>query len=442
MNEKSKAITGTIDVSDGSVNLVDVTITDPAIVAAFRSAESEGRDLGEHLLQTLAIGLQVFDLKANNVGAEKIESAVNSASDTLSKSVNDATNRLREKITELAADDGAISTSVEKIIDSLKKDLESLTQDEDSPFRKKMMESLDKSQQAIRKDIQTQVESQRNQIAELLDPSKGTSPLQLLKTQLDDIKSTVAEIKTGIETSKATELEAARGTQKGGDYEDVAADLIQEIASLAGDDCEKTGNVAGQDGRNNKKGDAVVDVKFGHKFVTRLVMEAKNGKSLKTAKDWEVEAAGARRNRGAFGFIGLCKNIDDMPNGSRVLFIDPRTMVIAYDPEIGDPKEVVFLAYHIIRANSLGLVDDSDDVDFESLNHELETALSELKKFDALKREVTSIRNGADKVQVIADGLRSGIAAHLVAAQDLIRSSSNSLLEVDSAPETLEIDEA
>ena len=189
MSEKIKEINGTIAVSDGSVTLVDVTITDPSIVAAFRGAESEGRDLGDHLIQTLAIGVQVYDLKANNVGAEKLESAVNSASDTLSKSVNDATNRLREKITELAADDGAISTSVEKIIDSLKKDLESLTQDEDSPFRKKMMESLDKSQQAIRKDIQAQVESQRNQIAELLDPSKGTSPLQLLKTQLDDIKA-------------------------------------------------------------------------------------------------------------------------------------------------------------------------------------------------------------------------------------------------------------
>lgn len=426
---------------DGVLSITDVTIESPAVTAAFASAEADGRDLLEHLFQTLTIGVQVFDLKANNVGAEKLQSAVNNASDTLSKSVGEATDRLRDKISELAADDGAISTSVEKIIDGLKKDLESLTQDEDSPFRKKMMESLDKSQLAIRKDIQVQVENQRNQIAELLDPTKGTSPLQLLKTQLDDIKTTVAEIKTGIETTKATELEAARGTQKGGDYEDVAADLIQEIASHAGDDCEKTGDVAGLAGRNNKKGDAVIDVKFGHKFVTRLVMEAKNGKSLKTAKDWEVEAAGARENRGAVGFIGLCKNIDDMPNGNRFLFIDPRTMVIAYDPDINDPKEIVFLAYHIIRANSLGIVEDSDAVDFESLNHELETALSELKKFDALKREATSIRNGADKIQTIADGIRSGIATHLVTAQDLIRSSANGLLEVEAASETLEIEE-
>jgi hypothetical protein len=78
-------------------------------------------------------------------------------------------------------------------------------------------------------------------------------------------------------------------------------------------------------------GDGVVDLKVGGKVYGRIVVEAKNSKLTK--KDWESEAKGSKENRGATGFIGFCKHMQDMPNNSKIMILDPQTIVIQFNPE-------------------------------------------------------------------------------------------------------------
>ena len=164
-------------------------------------------------------------------------------------------------------------------------------------------------------------------------------------------------------------------------------------------------------------GDATVNLKVGTSVYARLVMEAKN-KRL-TMKDWESERDGSLENRAATGFIGLCKHLEDMPTGSRLFIMNPKAMVLAFDPACDD-RELLFMVYHLVRIATLNDSGTLDDISAGEVNHYLAETVKALTSFDTITRSASSIKNTAEKIFNEAKELQGTINANLIAAQSAL----------------------
>lgn len=412
----SASFTGTIDVLDKAISFTRVLTANPRVISSFKSAVDAGVDPLDHLTHLIEAGISVAAFGSNNAGAEKLEATVGHAKTTIEDVVGKVEASIKKQVGELAADDGALVKAIDAVLDSVRDEVEEMTAGEDSPFRLAMLNSLTTAQKSIREDIQGQVAKQKKEIAELLDPSDPTSPLRSLSDKIDGITRVITEVQQEVTNKKAIEEVVAVGTTKGFEYEEVAVRSVQILAGLAQDDCEHTGNVTGRVPRS-KMGDGVVDVKVGAKVFSRIVVEAKN-KAL-TKSDWEKEAAGSKENRAATGFLGMCKNLNDMPNGSRVLILDEQSIVIAFDPEIDDPN-LLGLVYQMVRMATLSSSGQLDEVNIAEVNRALDDALKALDKFDSITKSAAAVKNSADSIIKEANAIRTIIGSNLGIAQAAI----------------------
>lgn len=412
----SSDYSGTAVLSNDVLTLTNVVIRDPKVIASFASLEESGVDPLDHLQLLLQAGVSVAAFSSNHAGAEKIEASVGHAKSTIEDVVGKVEANIKKQVDLLASEDGSLVKAIDQVMDAVRDEVEEMTSGEDSPFRVAMLHSLSTAQKAIREDIQTQVAKQKSEIAELLDPSRPTSPLRSLSEKIEGIGKAISEVQQEVASKKAIEDVVAVGTMKGFDYEEIAVKAIQVVAAYAGDDCEATGNVTGRVPRS-KMGDGVVDLKVGSKVYERVVIEAKN-KSL-SKLEWEKEAIGSKENRAAKGFLGMCKNLSDMPNANRVLILDPQTFVIAFDPEIDDPN-YLGLVYQMVKMATLGSTGQLDEVNIAEVNRALDDALKALEKFDSITKSAAAIKNSADSVIKEANSIRTGITTSLGTAQSAI----------------------
>jgi len=302
------------------------------------------------------------------------------------------------------------------------------------------MASLAEAQKRIADNVATAAVRQQEALAQMLDPLNPQSPLRSLTQKIDDVTKSVAEVRTA-QLEKDTKVEALeRGIFGGMEYEEVAFKSLQQIAALAGDDCESTGSTTGRIPRN-KMGDATVDLKVGPSVFARMVMEAKNKKLTK--KDWESERDGSLENRGATGFIGLCKHLEDMPNGNRFLVINGKSIVLAFDPEVDD-IQLLYVVYGMVKLATLSESGSVDDVNIAEVNHHLEETLRSLEKFDTITKSAAMIITQGQKIKDEASDLKVTMKANLDAAKTamLPRLGSATAIEGESYSfeDTLELE--
>jgi hypothetical protein len=413
---KEQHVAGQIEVNDGTITFVDVVIKDAVIAAEFTSAIEAGVDPVEFAYSLLDIGARTASLRSNTTGAEKIEASINQARTSISETAKTLEEAVKKQVKDLAADDGVLIKGIQSIIDTYQEEVEELASGEDSELRKAMLKLLKDAKEEISKDVKNTVDAQRKAIGELLDPANATSPLRSLAEKMQGVVDSIEDIKRESATEVAVAEALETGITGGLDYESVAVTATQQVASLAGDDCEHTGGFTGRVPRS-KMGDGVVDLKVGGKVYGRIVVEAK--KSKLTKKDWEAEAKGSKENRGASGFIGFCKHPYDMPNNSKILILDPQTIVIQFNPEFED---LTFLAlvYQIVKMNTLNNAGKLDGLDIAEVNINLQEAIRELGDFDELKKTASSIENGAIKVKKQADSIRKGVQDRINKVQQAI----------------------
>src|SRR5487761_2570261 len=322
-----------VEVESSRVLIRDHVITEIGVVAEFAAAADAGKNPDEFLNQLLHLGAEIVALGSSTASADKIESSIGVARTVIQEATRGLEDSIAKQVAGFVAQDGKLVSGINSIMDGFRNQLERLTADEDSPIRAAVIKSLAEARQKNEADPVKQAEEQRRELATMLDPKDPTSPLRSLSDKLDRLHDVVDKVREG-QTKEIA----------------VAVEALQRVAAAAGDDCEATGAVPGRIPRN-KKGDAVVDVKVGTVVYSRLVMEAKNKKLTKAA--WEEEREGSKDNRGASGFIGLCKHLDDMPNGSRFMVLDSTSIVLAFDPDLDDLQQL-FMVYHLLRLNCLG----------------------------------------------------------------------------------------
>ncbi len=418
-----------VELRDSKVIIEGIIINDPVVLANVKSAIDASRDPEDAVRSMLVLGAQVMSLSSNSAGAETIEASIGHAKQAIQEATQALDDSVKKQLTEVLAEDGQLAKNMDTVMASFRVQIEAMTAGEDSPIRASMLKSLDETQKKIREDVLAQITSQKSQIATLLDPLDPTSPLRSIVEKIESLGKSIDYLKEGLAKEAAVAEIVEAGVFGGLDYEELAVKAVQSIASYAGDDCEPTGNVTGRIARS-KMGDGVVDLKVGAQVYSRIVLEAKN-KAL-SKLDWEKEAQGSKQNRAAMGFIGLCKHLSDMPNASRILILDSRSIVVAFDSE-RDDLQLLALVYQLVKLNTLSNAGSSEDIDLGEVNNSLEAALKALEKFDLITKNASAIRNAADSITKDANFVRSQISEELENAQnELMRSVRQNVLGTTS----------
>jgi hypothetical protein len=431
----SKNASGSAQLSDGRLVFTNLTITDPIIVTEFKSAQDAGADLIDFASSLLDIGARTASLRTNSAGAEKIEASITAAKNSISETAKLLEDAVKKQVKDLASDDGILLESIKKIIETYQDEVEELASGEDSELRKAMIKLLKDAKDEMSKDVKNTVDSQRKALAELLDPSNATSPLKGLAEKVQGVSDAIMEMKSDSEKRDAVEVVLEPGSQGGFAYEDVVVAAVQKIASFAGDDCEPTGKRTGNQSKKFK-GDGVVDLKVGDKVFAKVVLEAKNKAFSK--KEWESEAAGSKKNRGATGFIGLCKHLSDMPTASRLLILDSQNIIVQYNPE-EDGVDLLVLVYQIVKMNTLNASGQLDGLDIAEVNLNLQEALKSLESFNQIGKDASAITNAAKRIALQSENIREEVSLSIAKVQKAI-SRELEMQAIDGPDDLLELE--
>jgi hypothetical protein len=425
----------TVEILQNEVKISDFRIHDVTVVAEFVAAREAGKNPEAFLESLLSLGAQVVSLGSSTAGVEKIEASIGQARSSIKDVAEAFETTIKKQVTDLTSEDGNLLKGLETIVENFRKEVDAMTAGEDSPLRTAMLKTLAETQVKIREDIAGQVAKQKSEIAALLNPSDPTSPLKMLADKIDVLGTAVSRVQESVAKEVAVAVVVEAGIVGGFDYEEIAMRAVQVIAANAGDDCESTGKVTGRVPRS-KMGDGVVDLKVGPVVYSRLVLEAKN----KALSKLERESEGSKSNRAASGFVGLCKHIEDMPNGSRILVLDSQSIVVAWNPEVDD-LQLLALVYQLVKINTLSSTGQLDEINIAEVNKNLDDAVKALEKFDAITKSASAIRNSADTITKEANAIRTAVADRLQAAQlaisrgimpDALEAATELALESDS----------
>lgn len=412
----NKSIKGTIKV--GSTVLIEsLEISDAQVVATLKAAETENRDLVEYITASVEIGVKALQATGVNLGIEQLADGISEAEKSMTKASKDLAENLNEKLNALAGDQGTLTKGIAERLQSFAAELEKITGGENSPIREGMKSQLNEMSKALLDNINRVTVNQKDDIAKMLDIENPQSPLRFMSLNLSQLGESVSRIQSTLDEANGRAIEAVKGTRKGSTYETKAIEAVAEIARASSDEPLATGGTPGK-GTTSKKGDGVVRLREGLTVKANLVVEAKDMSSRKTdmsrLKYWNEQAEGARKTRGAIGFLGLCKNLADMPGGQRIIALDKQgqNLVLAYDPD-NNEDEMLALVYQVVKMHCLSVVSSGVEINPAAMNSYVESSLAILERFESITGAAGKIKTQADAILSNTESIKDDLSIHL-----------------------------
>jgi len=266
------------------------------------------------------------------------------------------------------------------------------------------------------------LEGDGSKLATLLDPTRLGSPLFQFRGEMTEGFNKLNERIAALEaSSSARAQERAKGTAKGGDFEDTLEPLLADVARGAGDSLDvtaaETGAVIG-----SRKGDFVLtlnpDVTGGAEL--RVVVEAKD--RVMSGRAMRDELREAKTNRGAA--IGLVVFTPaHAPSGIAPFDVRAGDVYCVVDPESPDGS-VLEAAVRLARLLALATLREHEvEVNAEAVRAALTGIRERLEAIRTLKATLTSVQTSVKDVHAGLDRLREGVLAKVAEAEGELRTA-------------------
>jgi len=407
---------GTVTVSN-TVVIESLEISDAQVVAIVKAAQDDNRNLVDYISTSVKIGVSALQATGVNLGIEQLADGIANAEVAMGRASKNLAENLTEKLESLAGEEGSFTKRIDELLEDFAGELEKMTGGENSPIREAMRKQLEVMSKSLTDNFTRTTITQKDEIAKMLDIENPQSPLRVMAQNLNNLGESVVRIQTTLDEAKGRAVESFRGTRKGGTYETSAIAAVSEIARASSDEPLATGGTPGKGG-TGKKGDGVIRLREGLTVKANLVVEAKDMSSKKTdiarLKYWSDQAEGARKTRGAIGFLGLCKNLSDMPGGARIVALDKlgQNLVLAYDPDKNE-DEMLALVYQVVKMHCLSVVSTGVEINPAAMNSYVENSLAILDRFDAIDGAVGRIKTQADTIRTVTEGIKDDLTSHL-----------------------------
>lgn len=247
-----------------------------------------------------------------------------------------------------------------------------------------------------------------SQLALLLDPTREGSPLHQFRNEVTGEFRTLQERLAALEAGeKARAEERAKGTAKGGDFEDALEARLGELARANGDILERTGADAG-DHLRSKKGDFVlgIDPTRTRGVDLRVAIEAKD-RSV-SLRRFSAELAETKENRRAAIALAVFTP-QSAPAGVAPLTVIGSDVYCVYDPDAGEAIGLE-AAVRLARALALATLRESSvQLDVPAVQEALAEIQRAVGEVQGMKSRLTSISKAAGEVSGVLDTLRLAV---------------------------------
>ena len=266
----------------------------------------------------------------------------------------------------------------------------------------------------------TYFDGDASRLATLLDPTRLGSPMHQFRTEISAGFKEIGEKLAALEAAGAARAsERAKGSAKGGDFEQTVEGLLGDVTRGSGDLLERTGTDTGAM-MGSKKGD----------FVLTLNSEATAGCELRVVvecKDRYVsgramrdELREAKSNRDAAVALVVFTPAH-APAGIAPFDVRAGDVYCVVDPAAPDAATLE-AAVRLARLLALQTLRERDvEVDAAAISESLKGVREQLETLRALKQTLTSIGTSAKDVNAGLDRLRDGILARLTEAEAELR---------------------
>ncbi|HEX9766147.1 MAG TPA: hypothetical protein VGA36_05255 [Nitriliruptorales bacterium] len=265
-----------------------------------------------------------------------------------------------------------------------------------------------------RAEMQREFDRQRTTIEEYRRELAEAVGAQVAAVE-ERARAEVERARAEFEAAEELAAEHDRGTAKGREYEDLAFEVVNDIARVFGDTVEVTGDVQGMGGC--KQGDLVVHLspRDTGGLALRLALEVKDRQVGLTPILRELD--GAKDNRGAAGALAVFARADQMPSGAAPFREQGHgRYLVLLDKQAPDERTALEVAYRLARFQAIAdLHTDDAEVDTRAIRDDLEATRHRLQAFSAVKGSLTRLRSGVtggiDDLERQVEALRSDLLA-------------------------------
>ena len=255
-------------------------------------------------------------------------------------------------------------------------------------------------------------------LRELLNPNMKDGPLGLLK---DDLHKELGVIRDKLSAQEAAKKVAAKGTQKGRDFEAWCEDVLGLAARANGDTLENTSYQSGSAG-THKKGDLVATLSGTAN--AKIVFEMKD-KSTINLPEISRELKGAMDNRDASYGVFVARSKESLPNavGWFSEYDNGSMLACAVEDREGNAVldgEMLIMVYSWARARARAAAEarnggrpkgQANEVDVDLVAEKARDIGERLEGLSKIKRECSNVKKSSEKIKELADGVQTSIKA-------------------------------
>jgi hypothetical protein len=394
---------------DGETIVIDrLRITDRALAAFVEQrAEEERTELAERAVRIGLIALQdagtsldvdfvrrEFDelLERNNTMNTRVAETLDQV---LRQNFGDQDGRLPRTLEKFLGDRGQLHRFVTELFDEGKRD---------SAIGR------------MRTLLGSYFDGDASRLAQLLDPTRLGSPLHQFRTEVSEAFDKLNDRLTAMEAAfVARGAERARSAAKGGDFENLLAEMLADVVRGTGDTVERTMDSTG-DVIRSKKGDFLltVDPQMCGGAELRVVVEAKDRQV--SWRQIREELADAKRNRGAAVAVAVFTPLH-APSGVAPFDVRSGHVVCVIDPQAPDGG-TLSAAVRLARLYALASFENREtEVDAARVLQAVAAIRGELDLVRGLKMQLTSIGRAAGEVSQGLERMREQVIARVADAE-------------------------
>lgn len=248
-------------------------------------------------------------------------------------------------------------------------------------------------------------DKRKGKISDLLSPFEEDSPIKNLK---EEIFKKIQELRDELIREKATEELIEKTTLKGGNFEELAVETIEDFCSEYEDKVSPVGEI---NGKMNKIGDITIDINGDEN--KRIVIECKDSSAYSYKKTVD-EINDAIENRNAKFGIFLFKSQSQIPSALAPVKITNNYIVTSFDQGI----------YFAIRVARLfvkrSMEDKQKEIPVDEIQKEVEKLMSRLSDFKNIYTKLTQIDNASEYIRKNIDRLKKDVEDGLGVVNDLL----------------------
>mgnify|MGYP001573711299 CR=1 FL=1 len=250
-------------------------------------------------------------------------------------------------------------------------------------------------------------DKRKGKISDLLNPFEDDSPIKKLK---DEIFKKIQDLRDELLKEKNQGEIIEKTTLKGGKFEEIVLESIEDICSEYED---KVAPVGEKLGKSNKIGDITIDIEGDEN--KRVIIECKDSSAYSHKKTLD-EINDAIENRNAKFGIFLFKSQSQIPSALAPMKITNNYIITSFD-NFG-----LYFAFRVARLFVERSTENKQKtIPIDKIQKEIEDLQTKLSAFNNIQAKLTQINNASSYIQENIDRLKKDIEEGLSSIKEFLK---------------------